>query len=75
MEERCEFIWQIIEESPVLRKKLNELEKEYCDNNEKQVNAYIELFKEIEEIMEIVAEAYHSTRILNNNSNLLRMRS
>jgi hypothetical protein len=68
MEERCEFIWQIIEESPVLRKKLNELEEENSDNNENKVNTYIELFKEVEEIMEIAVETYHSTRILNNNS-------
>jgi hypothetical protein len=67
MEERCEFIWQIIEESPVLRKKLKKLEVQNSANSEKQVNAYIDLFKEVEEIMEAV-ETYHSTRILNNNS-------
>ncbi len=75
MEVRCEFIWQIIEESPILRKKLRELESQNCQNKGNQVNGYIQLFKEIEEIMDTVVETYHSTRILNNNSQLIRMRS
>ena len=75
MEVRSEFIWQMIEESPVLSKKLRELESQNCQNKENQVNGYIQLFKEIEEIMDTVVESYHSTRILNNNSQLIRMRS
>ena len=75
MEDRCEFIWQIIEESPFLHKRLNELEQRASENSDEQVNVLIDFFREMEEILECVTDAYNQTKILNYNSYLIRMRS
>jgi len=60
MEDRCEFIWQIIEDSPELSNRLHKLEGQ---KSKMQVDGYIELFRDIEEVMEAVVETYHSQSV------------
>ena len=74
MEERCEFIWQLIEESPELNAKMQELENHDLDNYDEQINGIITFFRELDEIIDCVVDSYNQTKILNRNSYLLRMR-
>jgi len=75
MEEQCEFIWQIIEGSPLLQKKMHELEQASSNNYDEQVSGFIDFFREIEKIIDCVVDSYHQTRILNNYSHIIRLRS
>ena len=74
MEERCEFIWQIIEESPELNAKMQELEDYDLENYDEKVYEIISFFRDMDEIIDCVVDSYNQTKILNRNSYLLRMR-
>ena len=75
MEEKCDFIWQIISDSPVLRQRIHELENENTDDSDSQADCFIGFFRELEEMLECITDTYHNTRILNNYSYMARLRS
>ena len=62
MEDRCEFIWQLIEESPVLSRELHELEKGDLKNQDKIVSGLIDFYRDIDLGIDCLLEAYQKTK-------------
>ena len=75
MDDRCDFIWQLIQESPALNRQLHELEDADTENQEKKISGLIEFYRDIDLGIECILDAYQNTKILNNFSYLIGMRS
>ena len=58
MENQFKFIWQLIEETPMLKQKLYKLDTNNHLNDDEQVGVYIDFFQEVELIIEEVASSF-----------------
>ena len=58
MENQFKFIWQLIEETPMLKTKLHKLDTNNHLNDDEQVGVYIDFFQEVELIVEEVSRSF-----------------
>jgi len=49
MDEKCNFIWEMIDKNPLLRRRILELENGGYGNEDERVSELIGFFREIEE--------------------------
>ena len=58
MEEHSNFIWQLIEHTPVLRQKIQNLDRRQFINKDEQILEYIDFFKDLDLTLEEIITSF-----------------